>query len=124
MPLKDPEKRREYDRLRSQTEKRKQQKRESIIRNKDSIEIYQRKYMKEYGKTEKGKRVNKTKSWKHMGVKGDLNELYDIWLNASECENCGCILNECFSSRKCLDHCHITGNFRNILCHNCNTIRR
>jgi hypothetical protein len=30
----------------------------------------------------------------------------------------------CGGSRKCLDHCHITGKFRNIICHVCNTTNK
>ena len=64
----------------------------------------------------KALRIN---NWKMRGVIGDYDALYEKWLNTSNCEICNYIFND--TSNKCLDHDHDTGEFRYILCRNCNT---
>jgi len=52
----------------------------------------------------------------------DIDELYDYFDKTKFCENCDVELTEgsrCATS-KVLDHDHITGKFRKILCHQCN----
>ena len=83
-------------------------------------------YMKEYRKTETGKKLNRITNWKFSGVVSeDFNLLYDKYINTNNCEECDIELihGQCGSNKKCLDHCHKTGLFRNILCHTCNTRR-
>jgi hypothetical protein len=63
----------------------------------------------------KSLRIN---NWKRRGVAGDLNALYELWENTDKCEGCDYIFTN--DSNKCLDHDHITGEFRKILCRNCN----
>ena len=60
------------------------------------------------------------------GVKGDLYQLYDIFINTTHCQLCDVELTtgRFGGSRKCLDHCHTTGEFRNIICHICNTTNK
>tara|TARA_Y100001963_G_scaffold159361_1_gene262739 strand:- start:1518 stop:1907 length:390 start_codon:yes stop_codon:yes gene_type:complete len=96
--------------------------------NKDKIKINNEKYrlnnqekIKEYFKTENGRKSTRISDWKRRGVIGDYEELYNIFLSTNNCNLCNCELDKCGSSRKCLDHDHSTGLFRNILCHRCNT---
>jgi len=80
-----------------------------------------------YDQTENGKKSKRISDWKYRGVKSDnFDELYEYYVNCWECENCGVELIEGLygNNKKCLDHCHITGEFRNVLCHYCNLLRK
>jgi len=69
---------------------------------------------------------NRIRKWKSRGVIcDDWNELYDKYINTNNCEECNIELIEGMygSNKKCLDHCHKTGEFRNVLCHTCNVKR-
>ena len=84
---------------------------------------YDKKYKKIYATTENGKKYNKINMWKYKGViSDDYNELYDKYINATECELCKTPIIEGrgLIGKKCLDHNHETGEFRNILCGHCN----
>jgi len=79
-----------------------------------------------YKQSEKGKETRRIFVWKQLGVKcDDWNELYEYYINCWECENCGVELVEghTANNRRCLDHCHKTGKFRNVLCSYCNLLR-
>jgi len=85
---------------------------------------YHKQYNKKYTKTPKGKRITKIKEWKFVGlISDDYNAVYDRWLNTKNCDCCNKILTATGNTRKSMDHCHKTGKFRNILCHNCNIMR-
>jgi hypothetical protein len=96
--------------------------------NKEKIDEYQ----KQYNQTSTGIKNNRIKVWKKRGVKlpddyPDWSLFYDEeYMKATKCEECGVELTEGnrTSTTKCLDHCHITGEFRNILCHVCNMKRK
>ena len=64
-------------------------------------------------------RWNTIYNWKRRGlVYHDYDELYQTYINTMECEHC---LTEFKSTKdRHLDHCHITGQFRKIVCHKCN----
>tara|TARA_R110000824_G_scaffold249535_5_gene438459 strand:- start:1167 stop:1685 length:519 start_codon:yes stop_codon:yes gene_type:complete len=64
--------------------------------------------------------------WKKNGViDNDFDKLYDNYLKVTNCELCDVVLEGKGRSKKCLDHDHVTGKFRNVLCNNCNwTIMR
>ena len=115
-----------------------QQKRDYYHKNKVEInekrKDYSKKYNKEnkekmkeyhniYSKTEKGIKVNMTGKWKTRGLKGDYDEIYERYINTYECDNCGIELNQDESTKKCMDHDHCNGAFRNILCKSCNNKR-
>jgi len=62
-------------------------------------------------------KTNIIRSWKRLGLIGDYDLIYDRYMNISHCEKCGISFE---LKKKCMDHCHTTGEFRNILCHKCN----
>ena len=85
-------------------------------------------YMKAYNQTEKGKKTHRITHWKSSGViSEDYDTLYDKYINTLNCEECGAELTvdkKMTSTTRCLDHCHTTGLFRNVLCNGCNVRRR
>jgi hypothetical protein len=82
-------------------------------------------YMKEYRKTDAYKKSYRITNWKKSGVKtDDWDSLYDKYINTWNCECCSVELKEGnFKNKKCLDHDHQSGLFRNIICNRCNVIR-
>ena len=79
--------------------------------------------MKKYYKTENGRKKYRIQAWKKSGVKHDNFEtLHTIFMDTKYCEKCHVelIAGGGFGAHKHLDHCHETGNFRNILCGGCN----
>jgi len=86
-------------------------------------------YKRFYRKSEQGKRMTKIYRWKQLGLKCDTQDDYDTiyWLykNTTNCWNCNVTFTEGNTVyRKCMDHCHKTGKFREILCHRCNVSDR
>ena len=82
--------------------------------------------MKEYRQSEAGKKSARISVWKQMGLKSDdYDMVYDDWKSTTHCEECGVELCEGnkAKNKKVLDHDHITGLFRNILCQSCNISR-
>ena len=58
-------------------------------------------------------------SWKQSGVIYDnMDTLYQYYIETLNCEWCGKVFEN--TRDRCLDHCHITGKFRLILCQKCN----
>tara|TARA_R100000808_G_C2145021_1_gene152788 strand:- start:2210 stop:2614 length:405 start_codon:yes stop_codon:yes gene_type:complete len=112
-------------------EKIKQKNKEYHQKNKDKIKEYQQKnkdkikeYDKEYRQTPSGKKSKRISNWKRSGVMcDDWDALYQKYINTHFCELCNCKLTEDTintSTTRCLDHCHDSGLFRNVLCNNCN----
>jgi len=57
--------------------------------------------------------------WKKMGLITDnFDEIYNRYIYSSQCERCEKPYKN--SRDRHMDHCHITGEFRNILCRSCN----
>ena len=56
-----------------------------------------------------------------------MDGLYEHYLKTTHCDECEVELTYDkvrTTTTKCMDHCHETGQFRNILCHSCNSKRR
>ena len=87
--------------------------------NKDYYDNYYKNYPKD-----KLKKTKKKSEWKcSYKMKGDLDELYDIYINKTNCDYCNVLLTEerkITSTRKCMEHNHTTGYFRAVCCHSCN----
>lgn len=80
-------------------------------------------YYKNYSKTERGRKSHRIGEWKYAGlIADDYDAIYDRYINTHECDCCKLPIKEGKGS-KVMDHCHKTGKFRNILCHNCNILR-
>jgi len=139
MPIKDPEKRKQYVKEWRAKNKERLAKKEKEYRenNKDNIakkkkEIYEKnkeqitEYNKKYKQTPKGKKINIISMWKRRGLIDDnYNKLYDDYLENTECQECGVtygVLGD-GTTFKCMDHDHETGLFRNFLCTGCNVRR-
>jgi hypothetical protein len=95
------------------------QKKEYNAKNKDSIAAYK----KEYSQTPNGKKLIKIMGWKTHGVIGNLSKIYDeIYLPSTHCDICKTEYKSTYD--RCLDHCHLSGEFRQMLCRDCNTMDR
>ena len=78
--------------------------------------------------TEQGKKSTRISDWKRNGVICEnFDNLYDYVINCKDCEQCNVELTVdklTTPTTRCLDHCHKTGEFRNVLCHSCNVKRK
>ena len=78
---------------------------------------------KKYRQTPKGIKNRIVCHWRESGlIVNDIDALYEKYLNTTNCELCNVTLctGSKASNRKCMDHCHITGNFRNVVCNTWN----
>ncbi len=101
----NPEKKNEYDR-------------NYRLRTKDKRKEYDRNYREiNYEKLKKAE-------WLRRGLKTDnIDEVYKRYEKTTNCDLCCVILKGIGSTKKCMDHSHTTGLFRNILCQSCNIKR-
>ena len=78
-----------------------------------------------YEQTSHGKMNAKISDWKFSGLIWntieELEGIYGLYICSERCEECNCLYTK--DNKKCMDHCHETGNFRNILCNSCNAKR-
>lgn len=85
-----------------------------------------KKYMAEFRASEAGIKSARISKMKQMGIiSDDYEALYEKWKNTTYCEECNVELvnDNKGANRKCTDHDHKTGAFRNIICHKCNMRR-
>ncbi len=78
-------------------------------------------YMREYRKTPKGYKITTIVNWKQQGLVGDYNSIFERYINTEYCDLCKVLLEGKGGNRKCMEHDHKTGEFRNIVCNRCNT---
>ena len=76
--------------------------------------------MEVYSKEYRHLRAKKRYIWKKWGLVENIDELFNLYWNTNECQQCGVELKGLGCNKKCLDHDHTTGLFRRILCHSCN----
>ena len=92
--------------------------------------VYLKEVQKKYWRSFKGRKVHARYRWKKRGVLIQIpfDLFYQTYLNKKECDFCGILLTEHPFPRnnntKVLDHCHITGKVRGVLCHKCNITKR
>ena len=59
--------------------------------------------------------------WKKRGIiHDDFDNLYELYVNTLNCNHCHVKFNN--TRDRCLDHCHIDGYVRQILCTSCNVM--
>ena len=77
---------------------------------------------RKYYNTPKGMKAYTKRNWKRRGFNMDtFYYVYPIFLNATNCERCNIVFSDDNrGTKKCMDHCHSTGMFRNVVCINCN----
>ena len=117
------------------SEKRKQQMKDYRSKNKEKLKEYHTEYNQknkerilEYRQSPEGLKTSRIINWKQRGlICDDIDALYDHYTKTTHCDECSVELTydkRLTRTTKCMDHCHETGQFRNILCHSCNTKRR
>jgi hypothetical protein len=102
-------------------EKNKEQLSEKQKKHRQENKEEKAEYNKKYYQTPAGKKASIIAGWKKMGlIHSDYDELYDkIYLPATHCQVCKKEFKDSFD--KCMDHDHLTGLFRQVLCRDCNT---
>ena len=79
------------------------------------------KYNRRRRETPEGKKVWTLSNWRQSGLVGDLDAIYEIYLNTTNCMRCSIQFNaETRNTRKCMDHDHETNEYRQMICHRCN----
>ena len=108
------------ERIKQYRETHKQQKQtyDKLYREKNRERT--KEYHKNYIQTPQGKKIRTINSWKRYGLKlygYTYEEVYEYYLSINNCEVC----NKDITSNKYMDHCHVSGCFRWVLCSSCNT---
>ena len=62
------------------------------------------------------------RDWKRKGLLGDYDKVYKRYIETTHCDKCNVLLTKGSKGNtgKCMDHCHISGEFRNVICRLCN----
>tara|TARA_R110000796_G_C14204216_1_gene392281 strand:+ start:118 stop:510 length:393 start_codon:yes stop_codon:yes gene_type:complete len=126
MPLTEEQRKyqREYKKKNPQkmTDEQKEKRKLYMKEYNEKKKLERSEYYKIHNQKPEIKKQRKINEWKNRGlIVEDYDFIYNKWFNATNCEVCNIILtNDNIYTRKCMDHCHITGEYRNILCHPCN----
>ena len=92
--------------------------------NKEEIQEKSKEYYQKYYKTPECYKAYKKSSWKRFGLNmGNFEEIFNRYINTTLCDYCCITLTidkKSTKTTRCMDHCHITGKFRAVLCHSCN----
>ena len=96
------------------------------LNNKDILIEYGKEYraknaekIKAYNQTAPRKKSKRLDDWKRRGlIHENMDELYTQYLNTLSCNVCKVEFTD--KNKRCMDHDHSTGEFRNILCNSCN----
>jgi hypothetical protein len=78
-------------------------------------------YIRNWRKTPNGKKSTTFVNWRRGGLVGDYEKIYERYINTENCDLCNVFLEGRGGNKKCMEHDHDTGNFRNITCSRCNT---
>jgi len=81
-------------------------------------------YFKELNKSPHRRKAFIFNGWKSRGLKDDLEEVWKIYSETTECMICDVKLTtgRWQKTRKCMNHCHETGYYLNVICHECNVL--
>ena len=81
-------------------------------------------YDRQYRQSDKGHKKKTFSNWRAYGIIfHDFELLYEIYMEATKCDFCKCILDTSNKTKRCLDHDHDIiddDNVRAILCVGCN----
>jgi hypothetical protein len=122
------EEKRAYDRARyaANKEKIKERARANYLANKEKRNAQMKAWRE--ANPERAKRNDLISRWRERGVVcDDFDALYDQYLAATHCADCGVEFageyGDGSGAYRCLDHCHETGAFRDVVCPGCNQRR-
>tara|TARA_R100000541_G_scaffold58707_1_gene70362 strand:+ start:16 stop:597 length:582 start_codon:yes stop_codon:yes gene_type:complete len=103
---------------------------EYYVKNRDELLNYQKEYSKNnkhirsaYRETESYKKSSRITNWKKAGLKGNYDEIYERYINTTNCDICGVLLTmgkKLKTTTKSMEHDHISGELRSVTCHKCN----
>ena len=120
-------KRKEYEKNKEKYKERNKNYRE---KNKEKLNEYNREYSKTYDDTlskkkyyesDKGKKARMKSKWKSRNVNiEDFNIFYERYANCNNCEWCKKEISSC----KQMEHNHISGEIRGVVCRGCNNRMR
>ena len=115
-------------------EKQRERNRKYRENNPDKIKEVNKKYREDNPEKERERnriyklnnpKKQKKNDWKRHGLNMEhFEEIYEIYMITTHCDLCGVELTvdkKVTKTTKCMDHSHVTGEFRNIICHWCNT---
>ena len=83
--------------------------------------------MKKWCRTDAGQKSVIKANWKRIGLKSNLDEIWEIYQEEKNCWICGVEFTKNKKRNKqtkVMDHDHKTGEFRMILCNSCNVSER
>tara|TARA_R110001632_G_scaffold40793_1_gene102338 strand:+ start:252 stop:572 length:321 start_codon:yes stop_codon:yes gene_type:complete len=87
-------------------------------------QVYQKKYDKKRDQLYDRRKYKRIQNWKRIGVVSEnYDELYNLFYNTHTCEDCDITLKtegKLENNTRVLDHDHETGEYRGVVCLDCN----